>query len=109
MKRMLSWHGVTCGGGGRGNGRVVSLNVTSLRGGELASSIGELSELRVLSIPENIFFGEISVSLMNLRGLEVLELQGFVIPPSDGIGVVVDASVFHESFLAGGIERYLLF
>ncbi|CAI8602508.1 unnamed protein product [Vicia faba] len=71
-----SWHGVTCGGGGRGNGRVVSLNVTGLRGGELASSIGELSELRVLSIPENIFFGEIPVSLMNLRGLEVLELQG---------------------------------
>ncbi|CAI8613509.1 unnamed protein product [Vicia faba] len=71
-----SWHGVTCGGGGRGNGRVVSLNVTGLRGGELASSIGELSELRVLSIPENIFFGEIPLSLMNLRGLEVLELQG---------------------------------
>ncbi|CAI8607690.1 unnamed protein product [Vicia faba] len=71
-----SWHGVTCGGGGRGNGRVVSLNVTGLRGGELASSIGELFELRVLSIPENIFFGEIPVSLMNLRGLEVLELQG---------------------------------
>ncbi|CAI8592374.1 unnamed protein product [Vicia faba] len=103
-----SWHGVTCGGGGRGNGRVVSLNVTGLRGGELASSIGELSELRVLSIPENIFFGEIPVSLMNLRGLEVLELQGFVIPPSDGIGVVVDASVFHESFLAGGIAKLLL-
>ncbi|KAL5078814.1 hypothetical protein RYX36_007235, partial [Vicia faba] len=54
----------------------VSLNLTGLRGGELASSIGELSELRVLSIPENIFFGEIPVSLMNLRGLEVLELQG---------------------------------
>lgn len=33
----------------------------------------------------------------------VLLLLGFVIPPSDGIGVVVDASVFHESFLAGGI------
>ncbi|CAI8585938.1 unnamed protein product [Vicia faba] len=63
-----SWHGVTCGGGGRGNGRVVSLNVTGLRGGELASSIRELSELRVLSIPENIFFGEIPVSLMNLSG-----------------------------------------
>ncbi|CAI8613569.1 unnamed protein product [Vicia faba] len=103
-----SWHGVTCGGGGRGNGRVVSLNVTGLRGGELASSIGELSELRVLSIPENIFFGEIPVSLMNLRGLEVLELQGFVIPLSDGIGVVVDASVFHESFLASGIAKLLL-
>jgi hypothetical protein len=35
----------------------------------------------------------------------VLLLLGFVIPPSDGIGVVVDASVFHESFLAGGIGK----
>ncbi|CAL5190114.1 unnamed protein product [Lathyrus oleraceus] len=38
----------------------------------------------------------------------VLLLVGFVIPPSDGIGVVVDASVFHESFLAGGIAKLLL-
>ncbi|XP_058748188.1 probable zinc metalloprotease EGY2, chloroplastic isoform X2 [Vicia villosa] len=38
----------------------------------------------------------------------VLLLIGFVIPPSDGIGVVVDASVFHESFLAGGIAKLLL-
>lgn len=35
----------------------------------------------------------------------VLLLLGFVIPPSDSIGVVVDASVFHESFLAGGIGK----
>ena len=35
----------------------------------------------------------------------VLLLLGFVLPPSDGIGVVVDASVFHESFLAGGIGK----
>jgi len=35
----------------------------------------------------------------------VLLLLGFVIPPSDGIGIVVDASVFHESFLAGGIGK----
>lgn len=35
----------------------------------------------------------------------MLLLVGFVIPPSDGIGVVVDASVFHESFLAGGIGK----
>ncbi|KAK7276387.1 hypothetical protein RIF29_17526 [Crotalaria pallida] len=38
----------------------------------------------------------------------VLLLLGFVLPPSDGIGVVVDASVFHESFLAGGIAKLLL-
>ncbi|KAF8396914.1 hypothetical protein HHK36_018549 [Tetracentron sinense] len=38
----------------------------------------------------------------------VLLLLGFVLPPSDGIGVVVDASVFHESLLAGGIAKLLL-
>lgn len=38
----------------------------------------------------------------------VLLLLGFILPPSDGIGIVVDASVFHESFLAGGIAKLLL-
>lgn len=38
----------------------------------------------------------------------VLLLLGFYLPPVDGIGVVVDASVFHESFLAGGIAKLLL-
>ncbi|KAM7270012.1 hypothetical protein ACFE04_029226 [Oxalis oulophora] len=37
-----------------------------------------------------------------------LFLLGFIIPPSDGLGVVVDASVFHESFLVGGIAKLLL-
>nr|GEU40730.1 probable zinc metalloprotease EGY2, chloroplastic isoform X1 [Tanacetum cinerariifolium] len=38
----------------------------------------------------------------------VLLLLGFYLPPSDGIGIIVDASVFHESFLAGGIAKLLL-
>ncbi|XVE99727.1 hypothetical protein REPUB_Repub03eG0225700 [Reevesia pubescens] len=38
----------------------------------------------------------------------LLFLLGFILPPSDGIGVVVDASVFHESFLAGGVAKLLL-
>ncbi|WZY80079.1 hypothetical protein YC2023_026463 [Brassica napus] len=38
----------------------------------------------------------------------VLFLVGLVVPPSDGIGVVVDSSVFHESFLVGGIAKLLL-
>ncbi|KAB2596279.1 zinc metalloprotease EGY2 [Pyrus ussuriensis x Pyrus communis] len=38
----------------------------------------------------------------------VLLLLGFFLPPSDGIGVVVDASVFHESFLIGGTAKLLL-
>ncbi|KAF9594489.1 hypothetical protein IFM89_031607 [Coptis chinensis] len=37
----------------------------------------------------------------------ILLLVGFILPPSDGIGVVVDASVFHESFLVGGIAKLL--
>jgi Leucine-rich repeat (LRR) protein len=69
-----NWHGVTCGGGA--DGRVTSLNVTGLRGGELAASIGDLSELKVLSVPGNMFSGEIPVSLLNLLELEVLEVQG---------------------------------
>lgn len=32
-------------------------------------------------------------------------LLGFILPPTDGLGVVVDASVFHESLLAGGIGK----
>ncbi|GFY84508.1 ethylene-dependent gravitropism-deficient and yellow-green-like 2 [Actinidia rufa] len=36
----------------------------------------------------------------------VLFLLGFILPPGDGIGVIVDASVFHESFLAGGIDLF---
>lgn len=36
----------------------------------------------------------------------VLLLAGFYLPPADGIGVIVDASVFHESLLVGGIGKY---
>lgn len=36
----------------------------------------------------------------------VLLLLGFYLPPADGIGVIVDASVFHESLLAGGIGMF---
>lgn len=36
----------------------------------------------------------------------VLLLLGFILPPTDGIGVNVDASVFHESLLAGGIGMH---
>lgn len=35
-------------------------------------------------------------------GLALL-LLGFFLPPADGIGVIVDASVFHESLLVGGL------
>ncbi|CAA7040317.1 unnamed protein product [Microthlaspi erraticum] len=38
----------------------------------------------------------------------ILFLVGLILPPSDGIGVIVDSSVFHESFLVGGIAKLLL-
>lgn len=37
----------------------------------------------------------------------VLLLLGFILPPADGLGVIVDASVFHESLLAGGIGKQI--
>ncbi|KAJ8552915.1 hypothetical protein K7X08_020308 [Anisodus acutangulus] len=36
----------------------------------------------------------------------ILLLSGFILPPTDGIGIILDPSVFHESFLAGGIGKY---
>ncbi|XP_023531241.1 probable zinc metalloprotease EGY2, chloroplastic isoform X2 [Cucurbita pepo subsp. pepo] len=39
----------------------------------------------------------------------LLYILGFILPPSDGIGVIVDSSVFHESFLAGGLGNHLFF
>ncbi|KAL8539181.1 hypothetical protein ACS0TY_000977 [Phlomoides rotata] len=38
----------------------------------------------------------------------VLLLLGFVLPPADELGVVLDPSVFHESLLVGGIAKLLL-
>ncbi|KAJ8535423.1 hypothetical protein K7X08_023143 [Anisodus acutangulus] len=38
----------------------------------------------------------------------ILLLSGFILPPTDGIGIIVDPSVFHESLLAGGIGKLLL-
>ncbi|XP_028762850.1 LRR receptor-like serine/threonine-protein kinase RPK2 [Neltuma alba] len=67
------WHGVTCED--RLSGRVIALNLTGLRGGKLTPSIGDMSGLRVLSLPQNTFSGEIPETLGKLRLLEVLELQ----------------------------------
>ncbi|XP_057849143.1 probable zinc metalloprotease EGY2, chloroplastic isoform X2 [Cryptomeria japonica] len=35
-------------------------------------------------------------------------LAGFILPPSNGQEVIVDASVFHDSFLVGGIAKLIL-
>ncbi|KAI4348391.1 hypothetical protein L6164_009120 [Bauhinia variegata] len=70
------WYGVTCDDRISGKCRVIALNLTGLVGGKLAPSIGDISELRVLSIPHNLFSGEIPESIGKLRFLQVLELQG---------------------------------
>ncbi|KAI4350425.1 hypothetical protein L6164_004882 [Bauhinia variegata] len=70
------WYGVTCDNRISGEGRVIALNLTGLVGGKLTPSIGDISELRVLSIPHNLFSAEIPVSIGKLRLLQVLELQG---------------------------------
>ncbi|CAA0834394.1 Probable zinc metalloprotease EGY2-chloroplastic [Striga hermonthica] len=38
----------------------------------------------------------------------VLLLLGFLLPPADELGLVVDPSVFHESLLVGGLAKLLL-
>lgn len=38
----------------------------------------------------------------------VLLLLGFILPPADQLGLIVDPSVFHESLLVGGIGNCLL-
>ncbi|GER50973.1 ethylene-dependent gravitropism-deficient andyellow-green-like 2 [Striga asiatica] len=38
----------------------------------------------------------------------VLLLVGFVLPPADKLGLVIDPAVFHESLLVGGIAKLLL-
>lgn len=44
--------------------------------GKLSSFVGNLTELRILSLPYNAISGEIPIEIAKLRALEVLELQG---------------------------------
>lgn len=38
----------------------------------------------------------------------VLLLLGFILPPADQLGLIVDPSVFHESLLVGGLAKLIL-
>ncbi|XP_010249274.1 PREDICTED: LRR receptor-like serine/threonine-protein kinase RPK2 [Nelumbo nucifera] len=91
LRNHCYWYGVTCN---PFSGRVIALNITgsmttlswdsgynsigrdNLLAGTLAPSIGNLTELRVFSIPYNAFHGEIPAEVGGLKVLEVLELQG---------------------------------
>lgn len=67
------WYGITCD---RISGRVTALNLTGALVGRLTDSIGNLTELRVLSLSRNEFYGDLPAeSLARLRLMEVLELQ----------------------------------
>ncbi|KAF7034687.1 hypothetical protein CFC21_045669 [Triticum aestivum] len=37
-----------------------------------------------------------------------LLLLGFTLPPSDGLGIIVDPAIFHQSFLLGGLAKLIL-
>ncbi|XP_010250492.1 PREDICTED: LRR receptor-like serine/threonine-protein kinase RPK2 [Nelumbo nucifera] len=84
------WYGVQCS---PFSSRVIALNLTgslttpsrelynstsrdNRLAGTLAPSIGNLTQLRVLSIPYNAFHGEIPAVIGRLAFLEILELQG---------------------------------
>lgn len=66
------WYGITCDSL---SGRVIVVNITGNISGFLVGSVGNLTELQVLSIPDNVFSGEIPGEVGNLWLLRVLELQ----------------------------------
>ncbi|KAF6134313.1 hypothetical protein GIB67_000391 [Kingdonia uniflora] len=73
---------------------------------------GNLSELRVLSIPHNAFYGNVPVEIGKLQFLEILELQGnnFSGWIPDQIGNFKSLQVLNLSynFLSGKIPRELI-
>ncbi|KAK9678075.1 hypothetical protein RND81_11G186500 [Saponaria officinalis] len=67
-----TWPGVTCSF----DGHVTSLNLAGRNlVGTLHSAVANLSELRFLSLPNNVFSDYIPPEIGNLRKLETLELQ----------------------------------
>ena len=52
------------------------MNLIGILNGKLTSSIGDISEFWVLSIPNNLFYDENPKSIGKLQLLEVLQLKG---------------------------------
>ncbi|KAF9619042.1 hypothetical protein IFM89_004400, partial [Coptis chinensis] len=106
-----SWYGVTCT-----DKRVTSLNITgtyttSLTG-TLAAEVGNLTELRALSLPHNNFTGNIPVEITRLMFLEVLELQGNRLSGSlhRNLGEISSLGLLNVSYnlLSGSIPEKLI-
>ncbi|KAF5748659.1 LRR receptor-like serine/threonine-protein kinase RPK2 [Tripterygium wilfordii] len=107
-----TWYGVTCD---PTSTRVVALNITGnvdSLAGTISSSIGNLTELRVLSLPHHAFSGEIPSTVEELKSLEVLELQGNNLSGKipDEIIRIPSLRVLNLSFnsLSGTIPRTLI-
>ncbi|KAL6994536.1 hypothetical protein U1Q18_012638 [Sarracenia purpurea var. burkii] len=68
------WYSIQCDPLSR---RVKYLHITGTNiSGILSPSIENLTGLRTLSIPHNVFSGEISIEIGEIMDLETLELQG---------------------------------
>ncbi|CAA7396382.1 unnamed protein product [Spirodela intermedia] len=92
------WYGITCD---LISGRVTALNLTGALVGRLTVSIGNLTELRVLSLCGNEFYGDLPAeALARLRLMEVLELQqnnfSGVIPAQ--MGVLASLRILNVSY-----------
>ncbi|KAF8096329.1 hypothetical protein N665_0312s0019 [Sinapis alba] len=79
-----SWFGVSC----NSDLRVVSLILDETRlGGEISPAIGNLSEIRVLSLAFNNLGGQVPKEIWRLKRLEILDLQGNNFRVSDNAGI----------------------
>uniref|UniRef100_A0A1D1YV04 Zinc metalloprotease MJ0392 n=1 Tax=Anthurium amnicola TaxID=1678845 RepID=A0A1D1YV04_9ARAE len=67
-------------------------------------SFGAITRIvSIVSSRENLLKIAIAGPLAGFSLGIFLLLLGFILPPSDGIGIIIDPAIFHESFLAGGI------
>ncbi|KAK6928605.1 Serine-threonine/tyrosine-protein kinase, catalytic domain, partial [Dillenia turbinata] len=105
-----NWHGVSCD---PLSARVVALNLAGPGlAGTLSPSLGNLSLLRILSLPHNFFGGGIPPELGNLRLLEILELQdnNFSEPIPDQLSHLSSLRFLNLSFnmFSGPMPEYLI-